>query len=80
MRVTTLQADTIANDPEVAFRYLPRDGLSPTVEEESACRRESSGESDAIFGIEGQCRNELRPNRQEPGLEEFRVPDHEASP
>ena len=78
--VAALQADAIANDPEVAFRGVSRDGPSPTVEEEG--RRlvfaESPGEHDAMFSIECQCRGELRPDRQEPGLEEFRVPHDEA--
>jgi hypothetical protein len=80
--VATLQADTIANDPEVAFRCVSPDRPSPTAEEEGRCcrrfRRKSPGERDTIFSIDCQPRGQLRPNGQQAGFEEFRVPDDEA--
>ena len=76
--IAALQTDAIADDPEVAFRGLPRDRLSPPVEEEGSGRRGAPGECDALVRIVRQGGCELRSHRQEPALEEFRVPNDKA--
>src|SRR5512143_1831520 len=76
--VATLEPDAIANDPEVALRRLPRDGLPRAVEEKGGGGRYAADQRDPTLRIACQGRGELRPNGQESRLEEFRVPDDDA--